>query len=65
MHEGGGVLRRVVLHDPVHVRDVEAPRRHVRAEQCAWSGVALFAGAGSQSVRGHGEGMVKMRRAAL
>ena len=36
VHESSGILRRVVLHDPVHVRDVQPPRRHVRAEQHAW-----------------------------
>ena len=31
MHKGIRVLRRVELHNPVNVRDVEAPRRHVGA----------------------------------
>ena len=35
VHKGVGVLRRVELQDPGDVRDVQPPRRHVRAEQRA------------------------------
>jgi len=38
MHERRGILRRVVLHHPVDVRDVEPARRQVRAQQARAAG---------------------------
>ena len=37
VHEGRGVLGGVVLQHPPHIRDVQPPGRHVRAQQAACS----------------------------
>ena len=37
VHKGGGVLRGVILHNPVHMRDVKPPCRHISAQQAACS----------------------------